>query len=128
MLSSSEVNSLGQILNDTWGQSTRGDFRTPTMSIRAQMQGDVLSCVYTTIVHLASERNLRDQCRSFEEESSKLISDYIKNLKKEFKDSAGRALKVKEINSTDSVELITASPFTPRKTAYYKRFSNFQIE
>ena len=27
---------------------------------------------------------------------------------------------------TDSVELITASPFTPRKTAYYRRFTRFQ--
>jgi len=128
MLSVSEVNSLGQVLNDTWGQSTRGDFRTPTMAIRASLSGDTLSCVYTTIVHLASERNLRDQCRVFEDESSKLIGEYIKSIKKEFKDLAGRVLKVKEINSTDSVELITTSPYTPRKTAYYKRFSNFQIE
>jgi hypothetical protein len=128
MLSTSEVNVLGQILNDTWGQSTRGDFRTPTMSIRSLLEGDNLSCTYTTVVHLASERNLRDQVRVFEEESVSLIRDYIKLLKKEFKEYAGRALKVKELNSNDSVELITASPFTPRKTAYYRRFSNFRIE
>ena len=128
MLSSSEVNFLGQILNDTWGQSTRGDFRTPTMCIKSTLQGDLLTCSYTTVVHLASERNLRDQVKVFEEESIKLIKDYVKSLKKEFKDSAGRALKVKEVNSTDSVELITASPFTPRKTAYYRRFTRFQIE
>jgi len=128
MLSTSEVNFLGQILNDTWGQSTRGDFRTPTMSIRTELQGDNLSCTYTTVVHLASERNLRDQVSVFEEESAKLTSDYIKELKKEFKNSAGRALKVKEISSSDNIELITSSPFTPRKTAYYRRFTNFQVE
>ena len=128
MLSTSEVNFLGQILNDTWGQSSRGDFRTPTMSIRTTLQGDNLSCTYTTIVHLASERNLRDQVRVFEEESVGLIKDYIKSIKKEFKDSAGRALKVKELNSSDNVELITASPYTPRKTAYYRRFTNFKCE
>jgi hypothetical protein len=128
MLSSSEVNVLGQILNDTWGQSTRGDFRTPTMCIKSTLQGDILSCAYTTVVNLASERNLRDQVKPFAEESVKLTSDYIKNLKKEFKDLAGRALKLKEINSTDNVELITASPFTPRKTAYYRRFTRFHIE
>ena len=128
MLSSSEINFLGQILNDTWGQSTRGDFRSPTMSIRTSLQGDRLSCVYTTIVHLASERNLRDQVKVFEEESVKLINDYIKELKKEFKASSGKAIKLKELSSSDNVELITASPFTPRKTAYYRRFTRFRIE
>ena len=128
MLSSSEVNVLGQILNDTWGQSTRGEFRTPTMCIKTTLQGDLLSCSYTTVVNLASERNLRDQVKPFAEESIKLTGDYVKNLKKEFKDLAGRALKLKELNSTDNVELITTSPFTPRKTAYYRRFTRFQIE
>jgi hypothetical protein len=98
------------------------------MSIRTSLQGDNLSCTYTTIVHLASERNLRDQVRVFEEESAKLTNDYIKEIKKEFKEAAGRALKVKEINSNDNIELITSSPYTPRKTAYYRRYTNFQVE
>jgi hypothetical protein len=98
------------------------------MSIRTSLQGDCLSCVYTTIVHLASERNLRDQVKVFEDESTKLIGDYIKELKKEFKNSSGRAIKLKELSSSDNVELITASPFTPRKTAYYRRFTRFRIE
>jgi len=128
MLNSSEINALGQVLNDTWGQSTRGDFRTPTMSIKTSLQGDCLSCNYTTIVHLASERNLRDQVKVFEEESIKLINDYIKEIRNEFKDASGRALKIKELSTSDSVELITASPFTPRKTAYYRRFTRFRVE
>jgi hypothetical protein len=128
MLSAVEINSLGQILNDTWGQSTFGDFRTPTMSIRTSLSGDILSCTYTTVIHLASERNLRDQVKVFEDESTKFINEYMKSLKKEFKESAGRTLKAKELNSTDSVELITTSPYTPRKTAYYRRFVSFQVD
>jgi len=128
MLSSSEINSLGQCLNDDWAGSPMGDFRTPTMSIKSLLSGDILTCTYTTIVHLASERNLRDQVKVFERESVKLIDDYTKQLKKRFKEYSGRALKVKNIGSRDNVELITASPFTPRKTAYYRRFSDFKIE
>jgi len=128
MLNTSEINALGQILNDTWGQSTRGDFRTPTMAMRSTLEGDHLSCNYTTVVHLASERNVRDQVKTFADESIKLTSDFMKSLRKEFKESTGRALKVKEVGTSDSVELITASPFTPRKTAYYRRFTRFQVE
>ena len=128
MLSTSEINALGQILNDTWGQSTLGNFRNATMAMNTDLSGDCLSCNYTTVVHLASERNLRDQVKVFEDESIKLTSDYVKIIKKEFKESAGRALKVKEIGTSDSVEMITASPFSPRKTAYYRRFTRFKVE
>jgi hypothetical protein len=128
MLSTSEINALGQILNDTWGQSTLGNFRNSTMAMNTALSGDSLSCNYTTVVHLASERNLRDQVRVFEDESIKLTSDYVKIIKKEFKESTGRALKIKEAGTSDSVEMITTSPFSPRKTAYYKRFTKFKVE
>ncbi len=128
MLSSSEINALGQVLNSTWGNSQMSDFRTPTMSIRTSLSGDVLTCSYTTICNFASERNLRDQVSSVESDSAKLIKDYIKEVKKRFKEISGRTLKTKELNTRDSVELITTSPYTPRKTGYYRRFTDFQVE
>ena len=128
MFSSSEINALGQCLNDDWAGSTLGNFRTPTMSIKSTLSGNILTCTYTTVVNLASERNLRDQVKVFEEESIKLLKDYVKELKKKFKEITGRSLKAKDLGTRDSVELITASPFTPRKTAYYRRFSDFSLE
>ena len=126
MLNSHETNVLGQVLNDTWGKSSTPI--SPTMSITTKMSGDTLTLNYTTICNLASERNLRDQVKVFEEESIKLIKDFVGKVKKEFKEGSGRALKLKELSSTDSVELITTSPFTPRKTAYYRRFTAFRCE
>jgi hypothetical protein len=98
------------------------------MSIKSSLSGNILTCTYTTVVNLASERNLRDQVKVFEDESVKLLKDYIKELKRKFKDYSGRTLKVKDLGTRDSVELITTSPFTPRKTAYYRRFSDFSLE
>ena len=128
MLTTQEINCLGQCLNSTWGESTLGEFRTPTLSINTSFQGDILTCKYTTVVHLVSERNLKDQVRVHEDESLKLLKKYIAELKKKFKKSAGRALKIKEISTNESVELLTTSPYTPRKTAYYKRFSSYKVE
>ncbi|MAG25305.1 hypothetical protein CMI47_06965 [Candidatus Pacearchaeota archaeon] len=126
MLNFEETNCIGQILNDTFGKSST--VTSPTMSIKGSLAGDVLTLKYTTVVNLASERNLRDQVRVFEEESVKLIKEYVKNLKKEFKSDASRALKVKELNTDDSVEMITTSPYTPRKIAYYRRSTRFSCE
>ena len=127
MLSTQEIYSLGQILDINYGTSRLGDYRTPTMSITTKLQGDKMTCTYTTICHVASERNLRGQVRSFEEESVKLVKEYVKLVKKQFKESASKALKLKEISARDSVELITTSPYTPRKTAYYRRYVTFQV-
>ena len=124
----SQVRALGQILDINYGTGNKsGEFRPPTMCITSKVEGDVLTCTYTTIVHLASERNLREQVRVFEDESVKLVNDFMKSVRKQFKESAGASLKAKQISTNDSIELITASPFTPRKTAYYRRFVSFKI-
>ncbi len=126
MLNSQEINILGQILNTTYGESSTR--RSPTMSIKGQMSGACLTLTYTTLCHLASERNMRDQVKVFEDQSVKLIKQFVSNMKKDFKDMSGRGLKLKELTSDDSVELITASAFSPRKTAYYRRFTTFRCE
>lgn len=126
MLTNEDINALGQILNHSWGASST--VSSPTMSITTGLSGDTLTVKYVTIVHLASELQLREQMKKFEDESIKLVSDYVSNIKKEFKKSAGRAIKMKTKNTTDSVEMITTSPYTPRKTAYYRRNTVFTCE
>ena len=126
MLSFEENNVLGQILDNTFGYSSTTV--SPTMSIKCSLQGDVLTVRYTTIVNLASERNIRDQIKRFADESVKLTNDYMKNVRSEFKRGATRALKVKQLGTSDSVEMITTSPYTPRKMAYYRRSTNYTIE
>ena len=82
---------------------------------------------YLTVVHLASSQNIRQQVQGVEEESVKYLKEYLKNTKSEFKKMSGRALKAKEIDSSDSVEMITASVFSPRKTAYYRRYVTLEV-
>ena len=126
MLNFSEVNTLGNICNTTWGKSST--VSSPTMSIKTTISGDVLSVSYSTIVHFACEASMRQQVGRYEEESASITNDYMKKVKKEFKENVGRALKVKEVNTNDNVEIITTSPFSPRKTAYYRRVTSFKVD
>mgnify|MGYP003664883063 CR=1 FL=1 len=126
MLNFEEVNILGEILNTTWGKSST--VVSPTMSIKGSLSGDVLTLTYSTIVTLATDRHLRDQVKNHEEESIKLLSDYVKLCKKDFKDGASRALKLKEVDTRDTIEIISTSPFTLKRPAYYKRITSFKVE
>ena len=83
---------------------------------------------YTSVVTFASEASLREQKKAFENESTQATNNRMKELKKDFKDTAGRSLKAKLINTEDSIEIINASPHSPRKTAYYRRKTLFEIE
>jgi hypothetical protein len=125
MLNFQEINALGQILDDTWGRSSTPV--SPTMSIKATLSGDTLTVMYTTIASLVSDRNMRDQCKRHAEESVKLTSDYVKRCKKCFKEDAGRALKLKEFKTDDDIQVITTSPYTLKKTAYYRRTTNYKV-
>ena len=128
MLTSYEIDCLGQITNNTWGYPGAMNNKVPTAAINVSLQGDTMTCSYTTIVNLMSDRNLRDQSNGFEEESVKITKEYMKDLKKEFKKAAGRSLKAKELESRDSIEIITTSPFSPKRTAYYRRFTTFKVD
>jgi hypothetical protein len=125
MLNFEEVNVLGNILNTTWGRSSTT--KVPTVSIKSALSGEVLTLTYTTIITLATDRNLRDQASRHEEDSVKLLSDYIKNCKKDFKDGCSRALKVKEIQTRDTIEIISTSPFTLKRPAYYRRITSYRV-
>ena len=126
MLSIDEIRAIGQICDTTWGRYSTAS--SPTMSIKTTLQGDKLTTTYTTVCHLASDRDLSGQVATVSDESVQLTNDYMKNLRKEFKSMAGRALKVKEESTQDSIEMLTTSPHTPRKAAYYRRFTTFTIE
>ena len=98
------------------------------MSIKAIMAGDNLSLNYVTVCHLASDKQLRQQVETYSDESMKLLNEYMKDVKKKFKKWAGRALKASQVDTNDSVEIISTSPYVPTRTAYYRRSVTFKID
>tara|TARA_A100001011_G_scaffold170603_1_gene179485 strand:- start:256 stop:642 length:387 start_codon:yes stop_codon:yes gene_type:complete len=127
MLTVQDIHVLGQILNTTYGKSST---LSPVASVKCQLYGSEptkLSVDYTSVVTFASEASMREQKKAFENESNQATNNKMKEIKKEFKDAAGRALKAKQLKSEDSIEVINASPHTPRKTAYYRRKTLFEV-
>lgn len=125
MLDMQDINCLGQILNSTWGSSST--VASPTRSIKATMQGDVIIFTYTTICNIVMGINPRDQVREQERESVEILKQHIKEIEKSFKETAGKSLKLKEMGSDDSIEMISMSPHNPKRTAYYRRKTSFKI-
>jgi len=128
MLTAQEIHVLGQILNTTFGKSST---LSPVQSVKCHLYGadpNKMCVDYTSVVTFASEASMREQKKVFENESTQATNSKMKDVKKDFKETAGRTLKAKMVNTEDSIEVINASPHSPRKTAYYRRKTLFEIE
>jgi hypothetical protein len=121
-LSFDEINTLGNILNHTFGKSSTKD---KGYSITTSIQGNMLTLKYATVVHFNSTDGLATQKKEHERQSNEMLQEKIKEVKSDFKEQADRALKVSEKGSSDDVELISSQ--SERKIAYYRRAIIFEI-
>ena len=123
MLDIQHIRAIGEILDFTVGPDGSG-----RSGIAYSLQQNVLTIKFSTIVHFASERSLRDQTSVLADESIQKMKDVIKRLKSDFKDSTGDVLKTTELSNQDNLELIQATANSPRKIAYYRRFADLELD
>lgn len=122
ILSFEEVNILGNILNNTFGKASTQD---KGYSVKHSLQGSKLVLKYNAIVHFNDTDGLTTQKKEEERISSQMLDDKIADTKREFREQAGRALKVEKLRERDEVEVISMT--SSRKIAYYRRFITFEI-
>lgn len=122
MLSSEEVNVLGQVFNHTFGYSSE------TMKVTSSLHGDSLILKYVAVIQFASEESMEQQKAQYEKEANDCIADALKKMKAEFREKVGRSIKVTEDSRDDSVQLISVSAQTPRKLAYYRMNVHLKVE
>jgi hypothetical protein len=121
MLNLQEIRALGDALNTTWGKSSSDK------KLTSKLAGDVLELQYMSIVQFAGERALSLQVDTHRQNANDIFKEGLKRIKEEFKDQAGRALKTKETNRTDNIELVSATSNSPRKIAYFRMNVSFQV-
>lgn len=124
ILTFEEINALGNILNTSFGGSSTRD---AGYGITTSLAGNLLTLKYATVVYFNSSDGLATQKKEHERQSNEMLQKKLADVKKEFREQAGRALKLKEVNNRDDVELISASAPSERKIAYYRRQIIFEI-
>ena len=130
-LTSHEVNCLGQAIERTWGRSSYTGAPSPSGSalpygVTAALEGNVMTVKCVIVINLLQNTDMRDQVNRYDNELQNLCNEFLKAVKKEFKELNGRALKTKQAGEEDSLEMIGMSPYSPKRTAYYRK--NFQFE
>ncbi len=146
MLTTNEINILGNIVNTTWGVASTdaGSFpvgTTPLNSIKCQLttsaENDLnstdeiashqLVMTYLDFVTFSSQYEVEPLRRKLRDIAIKACAAKLALLKKEFRGSAERSLKIKELKTFDSVEFTNMpSPAVsligaPRQAGNYSR-------
>jgi len=120
-----DYNALGQAIDTTWGRTSTP--KTASYSVKFSLAGDVLVASYQAIVNFASEKEMIVMKRMYEEESRGVIAEVLKRVKEVYKDLSGETLTTSEYNTTTSVEIIGFNVHNPKRTAYIRRKTSFEI-
>lgn len=121
-----DYNALGQAIDTTWGRSSTP--RTASYSVKLSLAGpDRLVASYAAIVNFGTERQMIDMKRRYASESETITAEVVRVIKSTYKDISGSSLSTKELNNADSLEIINTSAHNPRRTAYYRRKTVFEI-
>ena len=121
-----EINILSTIVEDLYGAA----FQSYTGSIKCVMKissENKLTMTCMMIVNLGNRFAMQQAARESEKDLKKIAKDCLDNVKKMFKEKAGRGLKTKEISSDTSVELMNYHSYSEKGTALVRHVSIIEI-
>ena len=125
-LSGHEINCLGQAIETTWGRSSQSQ-GAHTYSTSSSIEGDTLIVKCVTVITIMQDQDTQQQVKKYDSELKSLCNEYLKAVKKEFKELAGRALKTKKKDDSDSIEIVSMCPYSAKRTAYYRKNILFKL-
>lgn len=114
-----DYSALAQAVDSTWGRSSTP--KTAGSSVKFTTGGGRLTAVYVAVVNFGTEHERIQTRRRCAEESERVLAAEVKRVKALYRELAGRTLSLKELTSRDELELVGASPHSPRRTAMYRR-------
>lgn len=122
-----DYNALGQILDNTWGRSSTP--KTASYSVKFTYSGgDRLVAMYTCIMNFASTSEAQMIKKTTSEDADKLVEAYKKSLKSKYKEMTGESLTLKDVDTADSVEMLSGGhSHTSKRTAYYRKTFIFEM-
>jgi len=122
-----DYNALSQILDTTFGKSSTP--QTASYTVKFSFSGsDRLLATYIGIINFSSRTDALTVKKSSSEDADKLVKAYVKSLKERYKDITGEAISLKEVDQTDSVEMIGGGyHHTPKRSAYYRKTFIFEM-
>ena len=118
------INGLGSAIDNVYSYSSEDGSR----KTKAKLVGEEMHITYVTILNSSRESDLHHQMSRLKKESDEMISSRLRTIKKEFKNSAGRALVTKKTGNSDDIETLTVSPYSPFRKLKYSCTYRYEVK
>ena len=114
-----EINVLGNIIDTTWGKSSSG---MAGVSCKVSLLNDTeMSVTYNEMGTFTSMQEMQERKKDYDKNSADIIKQVITLVKEKFRESAGRALRLKTSEPINSFEVTGVQPHVnARVTALYR--------
>lgn len=120
------INAIGQAIDTTWGSSSTP--HTASYSVKfTLLGGNRILASYAVITNFVSEKEMILMKKRCAEESQQIIDMHVKDVKGKYKEITGDALRFDPVGTSDSLEIIGFNVHNPKRTAYYRRKTVFEI-
>lgn len=124
-----DYNALGQSIDTSWGRSSTP--LTSTMSVKTSILNDTtLKVNYMTIVNFMNQRELTELKTRYGSDATQVIKAVLTNIRASYKKLTGQTLVLKEVNlenNQDNLEIIGLGVHNPKRKAYYRRTSYYEM-
>ena len=122
-----ETRILGNIIDPQFDDDYRG---VGSFKILPKIVSDGrLDIMCMVVVNLLNRSEMQEEANKAYDQLNQACNERLKDIKKEFKDQCGRALKTKEVLelSNQTVELINMSSHSPMGTALVRNVYSFEV-
>ena len=140
-LSFEEMNILGNITNDTYGntsttsgygESKLGGYGTGnanSIATKASFDGNIMHITSLAVVNLGPIGAQHQEIAKCENELDQYIKKYLSEIKKQFKkkEHAGRALKAKQVKDSEKTGVEMINHYAATRRAYIRRTICFEL-
>jgi len=122
-----ETRILGNIIDPQFDDDYRG---VGSFKILPKIVSDGrLDIMCMVVVNLLNRSEMQEEANKAYDQLNQACNEKLKQIKKSFKDQSGRALKTKEVLelSSQTVELMNMSAYSPKGTALVRNMYSFEI-
>ena len=105
------ISNLGSALDNVYNSNV--DSVSPRKTVAKLCDDKTMKITFITIFNSSRQNDLHLQMNALKKEADEMIKNRLKEIKQEFKSLAKRNLNTKKINTSDYVETLTVSPYSP---------------
>jgi hypothetical protein len=117
------IQSIGNAIDNVYNNYSENSSRKTL----AKLHDNKMSISFMTILNVAREQDLHIQMKNLQKEANDMIKSRLGLIKDQFKSSAGRSLKAKNCGTSDNIETLTVSPYSPHRKLKYTYTLTYEI-